>query len=763
LTGVRYIGADVPREDGREKSTGAARYATDFYPEDALHVRIVRSRRPHARIRSIRTENARRAAGVETIVTGRDYPDFYWGTFIRDQTLFAVDKVRYVGQPVAALAGGDGDALAEAGDLIEIEYEDLPAVFNAPDALSAGAPILHEDLGSYERVPGIVFPSPGTNVCNHFKLRKGNVEEGFDRADFVFEDAYRIPMVQHCPMEPHACVARFETGGKLTLHTSTQGPHLVRKQVAEALRLDPSQVRVVAPYCGGGFGGKISAVAEVLSASVALKLPGRPVRLIFDREEEFGSSFVRQEFYAEYKTGVMKDGVIMARRAKLIWDAGAYGDYEASVARTAGANAAGPYRIPNVWIDSYCVYTNKPVAGAFRGFGVSEVCFAYEQQLDRIAAALGMDPLEIRMKNAVREGDEHATGQVLKGVGLDECLRRVSRALGAIGDALDGSAGTKRRGRGIACMTKSTVAGVQADAEIVVREDGSVLLKTSAMEHGQGAHTVLRQMAAEELGCDVADVVVDAVDTDTSPYTSQTSASKTTFFDGNAVRMAAAEAKRQLLGRASRALEADPEDLSVEGGRVHARGAPGRSLSIAELVDGEGPIVARESFKLEDATGIDPETGQGKRPAAFQMYAAQGAEIEVDIETGRIEVLRLVAAHDVGRVIHPRGCEGQIEGALIQGVGTALFEELRCEDGAPVNGNLGDYKIPCALDAPRMGPILVEAAIPDGPWGAKGVGEPGLVPTAAAIGNAFFSATGRQLKALPFIPEKVLAALGGDG
>ncbi|MFQ5912438.1 MAG: xanthine dehydrogenase family protein molybdopterin-binding subunit [Nitrospinota bacterium] len=766
MADAEYIGADIPREDSLEKSTGSARYATDFYPKNCLRLKILRSARPHARILSVKTEKARRIAGVEAVVTGQDYPGAFWGSFLQDQTIFAIEKVRCIGEPIAAVAGGDDGVVEEAVESIEIEYEDLPPVFDAREAMSGGAPILHEDLGSYKRDAKSIFPIPGTNICHHFKLRKGDVEEGIRGADFVFEDAYRIPMVQHCSMEPHACVARFETSGKLTLWTSTQGPHLARQQVAGALGLPLSSVRVVAPCCGGAFGGKISACAEVLCAAAAVKLPGRPVRLVFDREEEFGATFVRQEFFAEYKTGVTRDGTLVAREVKLIWDAGASGDYEASVCRTAGHNSPGPYRIPHVRVDSYCVYTNKPKAGAFRGFGVSEVCFCYEQQLDRIAKELGIDPIEIRLKNIVREGDESAAGQVLVGVGLEECLKKVREALSPRERPSRGRKVPKRRGIGIACMMKSTAAHSRSEAEIEVRGDGSILLKTSAIEHGQGSHTVLRQIAAEELCCDPSAVRVIPVDTDVTPYSGASSASKATFFDGNAVRRAAVDAKRQLLETAARLLEANPADLVLKGGKVSHRATPERSIGISDLTGGPhaspvrkdgGPFVGKGDYRVEESP-LDPESGQG-RVSTFFMFAAQGAEIEVDLETGKLEVLRLIAAHDVGRAISHKGCEGQIEGALIQGLGTALFEELVCDNGALANADFGDYKIPCALDTPQLGPILVEAPNPEGPWGAKGVGEPGLVPTAPAIGNALFQATGCQMRTLPFVPEKILVSL----
>ena len=428
----KYIGTTVAREDVREKSTGLAQYASDIFPDNCLHGLILRSNRQHARILSIEIEQASRVPGVEAVVTGQDFPDTYWGTYLIDQPIFAVDKVRYVGQPVAAVAGDDYDALRGALEQIEVVYEDLPAVFDASAAMSPDAPLIHENLDQYRVFPKYVFPIPGSNICNHFRLRKGDVEEGFRNSGLVFEDSYEIPMVQHCPMEPHACVVLYEEAGQLTIWTSTQGPHIARSQVADALGLPLSSVRVVAPHCGGGFGGKISACIEVLCSALAVKIPNRPVRMVFAREEEFSATFVRQRVEAEYKTGVTKEGLLLAREIRLVWDSGAFGDYEVSVSRTAGYNSSGPYRIPNLKVDSYCVYTNNPVSGAFRGFGVPEVCFFYEQHISRIANELGMDPVEIRMKNIVKEGDESATGQVLISVGLDECLRKVSEAIGPL-------------------------------------------------------------------------------------------------------------------------------------------------------------------------------------------------------------------------------------------------------------------------------------------------------------------------------------------
>lgn len=760
-----WIGTSYERGDARDKATGLAAYGTDVALPGMLHAKILRSSHPHAKILHVDVDRARRMPGVRAVVTGRDFADARWGNHMADQPVYAVERVRYVGEAVAGVAAVDEDAALEALDLIGVEYEELPPVFDAIAAMSPDAPLLHPDLDRYERNRKLFSPIPGTNVCNHFRLRRGDVQEGFRLSDHIFEDTFEIPMVQHCPMEPHACVAQFSPQGKLTLWSSTQGLYATRENVAKALSLPQSDVRVVATYVGGAFGGKISGVAEIPAAALALRSDHRPVRLEMSREEEFVSTFVRQPARVSYKTGVRRNGDFLAREVRALWDTGAYGDYEIVVSRYAGFSSAGPYRIPHVRIDSYCIYTNKPVAGAYRGFGVPETCFGYEAQLDRIARELRRDPVELRLQNAVEAGDVTPTGETLQSVGLKECIRRASEALDwGRKPTLRG----KRRGRGLACMSKFSVAVAHVMATLKVNEDGSAVLLTSAVEHGQGAHTVLRQIAAEALGLDPRLISISQPDTATTPYGWETSSSKTTFFDGNAVRRAAEDAKQQLFRAAAVLLEADPEDLRTQDGRIFPQGAPERSVAFSDVAmgvygpDGRvlgGPVLGRGHFTPPDATSLDPETGQGKKPASFWMYAAQAAEVDVDEETGEVRILKLTAAHDVGRAINPDGCTGQIEGALAQGLGTALFEEMRLEGGRVVNPNFMDYKIPCALDVPSLVPMVVEEHNPEGPYGAKGVGEPGLAPTAAAIANAVYDALGVPIKSLPFTPERVLAAM----
>jgi CO/xanthine dehydrogenase Mo-binding subunit len=567
-------------------------------------------------------------------------------------------------------------------------------------------------------------------------------------------------------MEPHVCVAHFNAQKKLTVWSSTQGLYLAREHVARGLKIPQSDVRIITTYVGGAFGGKISGLTEGLAGSLALKTDCRAVRLEMTRDEEFISTFVRQPMKTTIQTGVMRDGSFVARKIRSVWDTGAYGDYEILVSRAAGISSIGPYKIPNVWIDSYCVYTNKPIAGAYRGFGVPETCFAYEGQLDVIARELGIDPIELRMKNCVETGDLTATGQVLKGCGLKECIQKAHESLNET--KMEPASPGKRRGRGIACMWKFTNGYAHVSAGLKINEDGSAVLLTSSVEHGQGAHTMLRQMAGEALGLSPDKIGISHPDTGVSPYGWETSSSKTSFYDGNAIREAAADCKKQLFEVAAIKLEADPEDLETKDGRVYVKAAPERSVSFGEISMGTpgpdgrfvgGPVLGKGRFTPIEQTGLDPETGQGKQPGAFWMFAAQTAEVEVDERTGEVTLHKMTAAHDVGKAINLEGCTAQIEGALSQGIGQSLFEEMFLENGTVVNPTLMDYKIPCVLDMPAMVPMVVEEPHPEGPWGAKGVGEPGLAPTAPAIASAIYDAIGVQIRAIPFRPERVLESM----
>lgn len=760
---LESIGQSPVRLDAREKVTGRTLYAVDLKMAGMLYAKVLRSPHPHARILHIDATKARSLPGVVAVVTGKDFPGSL-GATVQDQSFLAGDKVRFVGDAVAAVAAVNLDTAEEALSLIHVEYELLPALFDPVEAMKSREVLIHENLSQYAVAPGI-FPVPGTNICNHFKLRKGDPERGFKESDLVLEDTYRSHMVQHAHLETHAAIAQVDSSGKILIWSNTQTPYFNRKALAKSLNLPLNQVRVMVTTLGGGFGGKSYLKAEPICVALALKSKGRPVKLVFTREEEFGVAPVRHPTIIRCKTGMKKDGTWLAQETELIFDTGAYADIGPRVCRNAGFSAAGPYQVPNVRIDSYCVYTNHPIGGAFRGFGIPQVSWAIESHLDVMAEKLGLDPVDVRLKNAVEEGSLSVTGQVLHSVGLKETLRQAAEKIGWR------KASGPYRGKGIACMHKSTVTPSSSAAFVKLNEDASVTLLCSAVEMGQGSSTILAQIASEELGIPVEKISMVRPDTDVTPYDMASVSSRSTFFVGNAVRRAAADAREQLLQIAAEILEANPQDLVIEAGKVMVRGVPEKAIPIAELPLGEAfyvgakgrgrgrPVLGRGSFTVEDATPLDRETGQGKNPSAFWMYATQAAEVEVDPRSGRVKVLRISSAHDVGKSIHPVAIEGQIQGALVMGVGTALFEEMELEKGRVKNPSFAEYKLPSALDAPEMIPIIVEELHAQGPYGAKGLGEPALAPTAAAIANAIYAAVGVRVKDLPITPEKILEGL----
>lgn len=755
------IGSSVPRIDAVEKVTGRAVYGPDLKLPGMLHGKILRSPLPHARVLHVDTSRAERLPGVKAVATGKDLTARY-GLVIQDQSPFCLDKVRYIGDPVAGVAAVDADTASEALELIRVEYEELPPVFDPLRAMEPGAPLVHEDLGKYWYVP-IFFPQSGTNICNLFKIRKGDVEEGFRRAEFITENTFTTPMIQHCHIEPHVTTVKYEPSGQVTIWSSTQHPYSVRRETARILGLPINRVRVIVTTLGGGFGGKVLLKLEPMCVALAMKVKDfRPVRILLTREEEFYASVVRHPTQTSIKAGVRRDGTMVALQTKMVFDTGAYADAGPVVARSSGMAITGPYRVPHVWSDSYCVYTNKPIAGAFRGFGVPQLMWALDSTLDMLAEGIGMDPVELRLKNALEEGDISATGQILHSVGIKECIRKAA-------EAIEWGKKTKTyRGKGIGTLYKMTQTPSSSSAFVKMSEDGSVEVLCSTVDMGQGSETIFAQIAAEELGVDVQNVRVVSPDTDVTPFDHGTASSRSTFHAGNAVKLAAAEARKQLFAVAADQLEARAEDLEARGGFIYVKGSKGPGTPISAIrmgiTYGKGhPIMGSGTFSVPEATPLDQETGQGVYPSIFWLYGAQGAEVEVDPDTGKVEVLKVAAAHDLGRAINPLNCEQQIEGAVVTGVGIALLEELVLQNGTPVNRNFRDYRIPTSMDAPEVTSIFVEATHKDGPFGAKGVGEPALAPTAPAIGNAIYDAIGVRVKDLPITPEKVLKALKEKG
>lgn len=745
------VGKSIHRIDALEKVTGRAIYGDDMRFPDLLYGKVLRSPYAHARIKSIDTSEAEKVPGVKAVVTGKDAP-FRGGEAIRDQPFLAVDKVRFAGEAVAAVAAEAEDIAERATGLIRVEYEQLPTLFDAVEAMKPGAPLIHEELHTYAHMP-IVNPITNTNICAKFEFNQGDVEKGFKHADHVFEETFTFPTGHHCQIEPFMAIAQADISGRVTIWVPNDAPHRLRKDLADAMGVPFERLRVISPpYMGGGFGGKGGLKIEMVCIALAMRTNYRPVKIVLTREETFTSSLMKHQAVVTVKTGVRKDGTITASQSKLVYNTGAYAEKGPTVTLHGCESGVGPYKIPNVKVEGYTVYTNRPVAGALRGYGLPQSSFAHESLIDMIAAKMGWDPVEFRLKNALEEGSINPTrGDVLTSVGLKECILKAAKAIEW------GKPRPPNRGVGIACEYKATKTPSGSAAFVKVENDGSVSVITSAVEVGQGIKTVLAQIAAEELGVSVERITVTSPDTDYTPFDASTTASRATFHMGNAVRLAAKDAKKQILAIAAPMLGVTPEELETANGDTYVKGGSKR-MTIAEVIRGK----YRAGLTILGRGSYYPEI-QGTMFSArsvFYMYGAQAVDLEVDPETGKIRVIKIAAAHDVGKAINPKACEGQIEGGVVQGMSTAVFEEVKFDDnGRMLNPNFRDYRIPTASDAPEIVPIIVEATHDEGPFGAKGIGEMTLVSTPTAIANAVYNATGIRIKELPVTQEKLFNLL----
>ena len=764
---MSVVGDSLPMLDAAERVSGRINYVLNFELPGMLVGKILRSPFPHARLVTIDASHAERLQGVAAVLTRYDFGPATsftgkYGRVFRDQTVVAFEKVRFVGDPVAAVAAATEDIADEALSLIKTEYEELAAVFDEEEALKPAAPLVHDPRPEQQPMFGkLIQDLPGgSNVCSHFKLRRGDVEQGFGEADFVFEDVFHSPAAQHVPLEPHVTVAQYFQG-KLTIWTSTQMPHAIRSQMAEIFNLPLARVRVIVETLGGGFGSKGSLRLEPITSFLALK-SSRPVKITLKREEEF-VTVCKHPATISIKTGVTKEGVLVARQVSANFNTGAYSDIGPIVARNGGSAMSGPYRIPHVWIDSRAVWTNLVPAGALRGFGVPQAVWAYESQMDMIAERLGLDPVEFRRKNLLRDGDLFATGEKLHGMHYDELLDRAAASVNwTATDARWREQGANKngplcRGKGLALVIKATITPSTSAAALKLNEDGSLNVLTSSVELGQGAKTVLAQIAAQAIQVPFACVSVSDPDTDLTPYDQQTSSSRTTFSMGGAVDKAAEDLRQQLLEKAAELLEASTNDLVLAEGRVAVRGSPRRSLSYGEIVrrGNQGNIIGRGAFTTRG--GLDLETGQGIGSVHWHQGAI-GCEVEVDAETGKVRVLRLTPSVFAGRVVNPALCELQLEGSAIFGFGQALFEEMVYDErGQVMNQNLGDYNVPSFDDIPwKLSPLALEHQTSEE---LHGIGETLLPPVMAAIGNAVYNAVGARIKDLPISAEKVLREL----
>ena len=761
------IGENFPRVDGPAKLRGWAQFTADVEIAGMVYAKVLRSTYPHARLLRVDAGKAEKLRGVVAVLTRDDLKGMtsHFGPVVKDQPVVAIDRVRYVGDIIAAVAAEEKDIAEEALDLIEVEYEPLPAVFDLALAMKADAPIIHTErvkAQSYPAKSGFRLEASG-NILSMYHVDEGQVETGFRQADEIFEDTYNSQKIQHAHLEPHAALAYWEPSGKLVIYSSTQNPSLVRAQLAELFNLPQSKMRIIVPYVGGGYGAKTHPRLEPLTAALARKAR-RPVQWVLTREEVFLTAHC-QAAVVKIKTGVKRDGTILARQVEAAYDIGAYALTSTNTGRNGGEVSGGPYRIAHQDLTTYCVYTNTPPTGPYRGFGVPQVCWAYESQMDDIARRLGMDPLELRLKNLVREGDVFVTGDRLVSVGIADCLKGAAQALEWQGKAEQSPREVKGkvRGKGLAVMIKTTMTPSNSSALVRLNADGSAVLLTSSVEIGQGAQTSLAQIVAEELGIAPERVSVTFPDTDVTPFDQSTSSSRTIFTMGSAARQAAGQVRKQLLEIGAQALEANVEDLELIDGNLRVKGAPEKKRSISQLFQAHyGAVVGSMtgSYDRQISGGIDPQTGKGKA-SAFFFLSACAAEVAVDTETGKVTIEQIVSAVDAGKAVNPRQCHMQNEGSMIMSLGSALFEEMVFDNGQPINSTFLEYMPPSMEDHPKkFQSVIIETPHPEGPFGAKGVGEAALGPVEPAIGNAIANALGGiRLKELPLRPDRILAAL----
>lgn len=761
---LSVVGKPITRVDAEEKITGQAIYGYDLVLPNMLYGKTLFSPRAHAKIKRINTAKAKTYPGVVAIVTGEDAP-WTHGESIKDKPFLAQGKVRYIGEPVAAVAAEDEDIAQAAVKLIEVEYEDLPVYTDPEQACKPGSIEIHEDFDNYRKAEFIVRGT-APNIAEHFKLRTGDVAKGFNESDLVLEERYFVPIIQHAAMEPHSAHAQFDKeSGRLTIWVANDAPFRALHEITEALNMPKEKIRFINPLQGGGFGSKGGLKVEPIAVALAFHTNGRPVRVKFNREETFISTLTRHEAVVYSKTGVKKDGTLMAREMALYWGGGAYAEKSPTVCIRGSLPAPGPYRIPHVKVDGYAVYTNKPVAGSYRGYGIPQGAWAGEQQMDEIAKRLGMDPIDLRMKNIFVEGDISYWGEQLHAVGLKETLLKATEAIEWGKKPAKAKPGVKI-GKGFACIQKPTRSPTTSAAGVLVDAKGDVTVLAGTVEIGQGCSTILSQVAAEELKVPIGKVHMHPLDTDVIPFDASTTSSRSTYHMGNAVRRAAIHAREQIAEAASPILEARVQDLDFADGKVFLKDQPQMALPVGEVVRRklgiDGVVRGDGSYTYEISKDLDLETGHSDHASAFYMYATQAAEVAVDEETGRVRLLRMSAAHDVGKAINPLNCAAQIEGGLAMGIGSALHEELVIDDSGKVrNPSFLDYHLVTSLDVPRMIPIIVECPEPEGPYGAKGLGEPGLAPTPAAIGNAVTDAIGIRIYDLPLTPERVYRAIKG--
>lgn len=735
------VGRPVGHVEGPDKVTGRARYAADIVLPGTLWGKCLRSPFPHARIVSIDASRARQLPGVHAVITGADIPATLIGRRILDMPVLARDRVRFVGEKVAAVAAASPEIAEEALALIDVEYEELPAVFDPLEAMREDAPRLHENPASYQ---GAYLPIPPIpNVLSRLYHAHGDVQAGFAQADRIFEHTFRVPSVHQGYIEPHACTVQIEPSGKINVWLSNKMPFAARSQIAAALGVSEDRIRVHLVPIGGDFGGKGSIMDAVVCYYLAQRT-GRPVKMVMTYTEELMAANPRHAAIITLRTGVTADGRITARQARAIFNSGAYGAFKPTVSVNLHGviSAGGPYRLPNIEVESLAVYTNTVPCGHMRAPGAPQTVFAVESHMDMIAHELGLDPLEFRLRNVLKEGDVAPFGERWRDIRAEETLRAAAEAAGW------GTPKPENVGRGIAMYDRVPGSG-QSSATLSIDRDAHFTLLTGVPDTGTGSHTVFQQVVAEEFQVPLSAVTVVAGDTDSAAYDQGAGGSRVTHGAGQATLAATRELKQALIDLAARILHRPPEQVQYRDGGISTDA--GERLSLVALM--------ARAAELEETPITRTGTYVPSGPPDVTSFCAQVAEVAVDRETGQVTLRRFVSAHDVGTVINPLTHQGQIEGGVIQGMGQALMEQLVIEDGAVTTLNLGDYKLPTMADIPELTTVLVETKAGPAPYEGKAIGELSNVAVPAAVANAVFDAVGVRLTELPITAEKVYRAL----
>jgi CO/xanthine dehydrogenase Mo-binding subunit len=752
------LGTSIPRQGGVERVIGAGIYGIDLALKDELHGGILRSEYAHAKIVSIDTSEAKKVPGVHAVVTAADAPDVRYGRTYIDRYMLAKNKVRYMGDPVAAVAADSPAIVKQALKKIKVVYEPLPVVLDPEETMKADAPTLHDDMPLPKNLPEGVKVK---NVCSYTPVHVGDPDKAMAEADVVVDEVYETKMIHPQYLEPRIAAAQVEPDGRITVWANAQAPFGVRTDVARLLGVSLNKVRVLSTELGGGFGGKASGITsgaaiEPICALLAVKAK-RPVMIVLDKAEETISTTIRSGARMYIKTGVKKDGTIVARTGKVIYDAGAYSGFGAMAGARCTNMLGGWYLMPNCHIDGYVVYTNKQVCGPVRGPGGPQAAFAVESHMDSIAAKLGMDPVEFRLKNTPKPGDKIIGVPKLRDVSLGETIKTAAEKVGWGKVKLE-----KNQGIGLATGSWIESAGPGGGAVVKVNEDGSVTVHIGKIDMGTAPRFGIPLIAAEELGVPVNDVTVVNVDTDASPWDAGTVGSRAIIVSGTATKLAAIDARNQIFKMAASQLEASPDDLEIKDKQIRVKGTPSKSVPLATIATNAHNVIGEVIGRgyCDNQAMMAEEKARG----SSQPFTAHACIVEVDANTGNVKILKYVAVHDIGFPIHPVAVEGQIEGATAMSIGQALCEQVVFDNnGRTMNPSFVDYLMPTINMMPRIETILVHGYPGAGPYGAKGAGEIACVPPMAAIANAIYNATGVRINKLPLSPENVLRALKEAG